>query len=347
MPAGSSRRGLLRVADLRQPGDHHQRHGARGVMIHPAGGAHSGPHLAARPPHCAQGIGEASLESHREPVAALKAARALIADPAHWTRSAFARRWKAPHGNAEGEWVPSARYRSPCPEILRSRGTLCGVRDAQWPARDRLPGSRFAPAVRHGDAAIAMAEAAEWRRDVDRASSADKLRPAGMRSRKLMRGRTPAVLAAHPRPRRSATSNAASTSRQRASATARTSGWLMMKKSRPRSRRPRSARPRPDPSPTRGRPRTPPATPAARRIGGRGHAQPRRGEGASLLEGAPPEARADSDFSGHCLMDRAQDFTPIGRSAVASRCCPRGSPRGPRHTRARAAAHPAPAARPP
>ena len=30
-------------------------------MIHPAGGAHSGPHLAARPPHCAQGIGEASL----------------------------------------------------------------------------------------------------------------------------------------------------------------------------------------------------------------------------------------------------------------------------------------------
>ena len=42
-----------------------------------------------------------------DPLSTLRAARGLIANPERWTRSAPARRWKAAHGRAQGEWLPT------------------------------------------------------------------------------------------------------------------------------------------------------------------------------------------------------------------------------------------------
>ena len=119
-------------------------------------------------------------QRHREPVAALKAARALIADPAHWTRSAPARRWKAPQKREPGAWVP-AHATDPHASRWCAAGALCAVSGmGSGPpgiaflqaASERLFGTNIGRAnddpqltthadiLRCYDAAIAMAEAA-------------------------------------------------------------------------------------------------------------------------------------------------------------------------------------------
>ena len=57
---------------------------------------------------------------------ALTQARALIANPERWTRSAPARRWKAPHGRVKGEWVPTEATDASARRFCAA-GALCKV----------------------------------------------------------------------------------------------------------------------------------------------------------------------------------------------------------------------------
>lgn len=65
-------------------------------------------------------------KSDLTPLAALTAARDLIADPERWTRSVPARAWRAPRSGHQGEWYPVAAT-----EVLARRwcaaGALCKV----------------------------------------------------------------------------------------------------------------------------------------------------------------------------------------------------------------------------
>jgi hypothetical protein len=79
-----------------------------------------------------------------DPAAALRAARALIADPEHWTRSAPARRWKPPHGHAQGDWVPSAAT-----EQSARRFCATGALSAVSGKRSGAPGIGFLDAASH------------------------------------------------------------------------------------------------------------------------------------------------------------------------------------------------------
>src|SRR5262249_2010554 len=73
---------------------------------------------------------------------ALMQARALIADPERWTRSAPARRWKAPHGWVKGEWIPTE---APTASARRfcAAGALCKVSGV----RSGAPGFAFLEAA--------------------------------------------------------------------------------------------------------------------------------------------------------------------------------------------------------
>src|SRR5437870_2425249 len=59
-------------------------------------------------------------------LAALTRARALIADPESWTRSAPARAWRAPRRKAAGEWIPVAAT-APAARRWCAAGALCKV----------------------------------------------------------------------------------------------------------------------------------------------------------------------------------------------------------------------------
>jgi hypothetical protein len=61
-----------------------------------------------------------------DPVAALRAARDLIAEPEHWTRSAPARRWKPPQKREPSGWVPT-HATDPHASRWCAAGALCAV----------------------------------------------------------------------------------------------------------------------------------------------------------------------------------------------------------------------------
>ena len=75
-------------------------------------------------------------------LAALTQARALIADPERWTRSAQARRWKAPHGRVKGEWVPTEATDASARRFCAA-GALCKVSGV----RSGAPGFAFLDAA--------------------------------------------------------------------------------------------------------------------------------------------------------------------------------------------------------
>jgi len=62
----------------------------------------------------------------RDPHAALVGARELIADPERWTRSAPARRWKAPQMHEPAAWVPT-HATDPYASRWCAAGALCAV----------------------------------------------------------------------------------------------------------------------------------------------------------------------------------------------------------------------------
>src|SRR2546422_2868368 len=80
----------------------------------------------------------------RSPLAALKAARELIANSERWTRSAPARRWKAPHGKVQGEWVPT-HATDPQARRFCAAGALCAVSRT----RSGPPGIAFLEGASH------------------------------------------------------------------------------------------------------------------------------------------------------------------------------------------------------
>ena len=77
-----------------------------------------------------------------DPLAALSQARRLIADPDRWTRSAPARRWKAPHGKVKGEWVPTEATDASARRFCAA-GALCKVSGV----RSGAPGFAFLDAA--------------------------------------------------------------------------------------------------------------------------------------------------------------------------------------------------------
>src|SRR5437762_3336665 len=78
----------------------------------------------------------------REPVAALKAARDLIAAPERWIRSAPARRWKARQKREPGEWVPT-HATDPHASRWCAAAALCAVSGM----RSGAPGSAYLEAA--------------------------------------------------------------------------------------------------------------------------------------------------------------------------------------------------------
>jgi hypothetical protein len=66
------------------------------------------------------------MAAERTPVAALVAARELIADPERWTRSAPARRWKTSQKREPGAWVPT-QATDPHASRWCAAGALCKV----------------------------------------------------------------------------------------------------------------------------------------------------------------------------------------------------------------------------
>jgi hypothetical protein len=81
-------------------------------------------------------------KNHRAPVVALRAARELIADPERWTRSAPARRWKAPQKREPGAWVPT-HATDPYASRWCAAGALCAVSGI----RSGAPGITFLEAA--------------------------------------------------------------------------------------------------------------------------------------------------------------------------------------------------------
>jgi len=68
----------------------------------------------------------AMAKAELDALAALTQARALLADPERWTRSAPARRWKAPQRRDPGAWEPCAAT-APSASRWCAAGALCRV----------------------------------------------------------------------------------------------------------------------------------------------------------------------------------------------------------------------------
>ena len=75
-------------------------------------------------------------------LAVLTQARGLIADPDRWTRSAPARRWKAPQAREPGAWEPCAAT-EPSASRWCAAGALCKVSGI----RSGAPGFAFLEAA--------------------------------------------------------------------------------------------------------------------------------------------------------------------------------------------------------
>src|SRR5262249_39725473 len=83
-----------------------------------------------------------AMPKTEDALAALTQARALIADPERWTRSAPARRWKAPQSREPGAWEPCVAT-EPSASRWRAAGALCKVSGA----RSGAPGFAFLDAA--------------------------------------------------------------------------------------------------------------------------------------------------------------------------------------------------------